>query len=256
MGTRPTTRATASRLTGAGARWLVLSLAVGLGAAGAPGARPLDALLAVVDGHTIAASDAALARALGVLGLAPSRGPITRDDVERMIDARLLAEEARRLNPAPDAEARAGAWAAAGGRAGGPAALDAWLDAHGVPRDWARALVEQDLLRQQFIDQRFRAFVFVGESGVDAALGGTGSDPAAREATRRRLTEAAVARGLAEWLEDARKRARVHILLPPGGTAPLVLPMPGRSALRSGITGRIVAPGHRGPFSGPEDPFA
>jgi hypothetical protein len=189
-----------------------------------------------------------------VLGLGPSAGPITRGDVERMIDARLLAGEARRLDLAPEAEALAAAWAAAADRAGGPAALEAWLDAQGVDRDWARALVEQDVLGRRFVDQRFRAFVFVGEDDVDAALGAAGGSPEAREAARRRLTDDAVARGVAEWLRDARARARWRIFLVPGRTAPLVLPMPAGPALRGGTFRRMVTAGHRGPFSGREAP--
>ena len=47
-------------------------------APGVPAAAPFDALLGVVEGRTIAASDIALARALGVLGFASSSSPITR----------------------------------------------------------------------------------------------------------------------------------------------------------------------------------
>ena len=49
-------------------------------APGAPSAAPLvDALIGVVDGKTVSASDVALARALGVFGFAPSTAPISRD---------------------------------------------------------------------------------------------------------------------------------------------------------------------------------
>jgi hypothetical protein len=226
-------------------------------AAPAPGdraSRPLDALLAEVDRHTIAASDAALARALGVLGLEPSSEPITRADVERMVDARLLAEEGRRLDLATDAAAVDAAWTEAAERLGGPAEREAWLAAARVPPEWARALVEQDVLRRRFIEERFRAFSFVGESDIDAAMGGAGGDAAAREAVRRRLTDEAVARGVADWLADARKRAKIRILLPPGATAPLVVPMPGRPALRSGGGGRMVTVANAAHSPRPEDP--
>jgi hypothetical protein len=224
----------------AAARVLALAIGLALGAlhgtagaqtaASAPaapaGAYLVDRLLAEVDRHTIAASDTALARALGVFGFDASSGPITREDVERMVEARLLAEEGRRLALAPDLPAIDAAWAEAAARAGGPASLLAWLAAERLSPDWARALVEQDLRRRRFIEERFRAFTFVGETDIDAALGGTGGDPAEREAARSRLTEAAVARGLAEWLVDARGRARIRILLLPGDSVPLVVPMP------------------------------
>ena len=220
--------------------WLALALAAGVGVPGVwppqaaradaltdgAGARLLDALLAEVDGQTIAASDVALARALGVLGLGPSPGPVTRADVERVVDARLLVEEARRIGIAAEPPALAAAWAEVAARAGGPTALDAWLDDNHVARDWARGLVEQEILRRRFIEQRFRAFVFVGEAEIDAAGPAPDGD---REAVRRRLTEAQVEQGLAEWLAAARARARLHIRLAPGATVPLVLPMPGRA---------------------------
>ena len=60
-------------------------------APGAPAAAPpFDALLGVVEGRTIAASDIALARALGVLGFAPSTSPITREEIERFADVLLI----------------------------------------------------------------------------------------------------------------------------------------------------------------------
>src|SRR5262245_22574805 len=195
---------TAARL----ARSLMLAAAAWLAAGGPAHAQPLDALLADVDGHTIASSDAAIARALGVLGLAPSGEPVTRDEVERLADAALLVAEGRRLELAPDAAALAAAWAAAGARVGGAAALDAWLAADRIAPAWAKGLVEQEILRERFIEERFRAFVFIGEAEIDAALGGAEGD---REAVRRRLIEAEVQRELAEWLTAARARARRQI---------------------------------------------
>src|SRR4029450_3040973 len=56
-----------------------------------PAAAPLlDVLLAVVEGRTVAASDIALARALGVLGFTPSTSPIAGAEIERCVHARVL----------------------------------------------------------------------------------------------------------------------------------------------------------------------
>src|SRR5262249_43556854 len=133
-------------------------------APGAPSAAPLlDALIGVVDGRTVSASDVALARALGVLGFQPSTAPITREDVERFADVRLLLEEAGRIGIAADPDEIERAWTAAAARAGGDGALDRWLAAQAIDRAWPRRLVEQDVIRGRFFEARFAAFVFPDE---------------------------------------------------------------------------------------------
>ena len=74
-------------------RPVVVALLVLLLAPGVAAAAPfVDALLGVVEGRTVAASDIALARALGVLGFAPSTSPIAREDVERFVDVLLIVD--------------------------------------------------------------------------------------------------------------------------------------------------------------------
>ena len=196
-------------------------------APGAPSAAPLvDALIGVVDGKTVSASDVALARALGVFGFAPSTAPISRDEFDRYTDARLLLDEAGRIGISAEPAEIDRAWAAVVARAGGDGALDRWLDAQAIDRAWARRLVEQDVVRGRFFEARFAAFVFPDEAAVTAALGPGQHDEAARQAARTRLIREAADRAQAEWLQAARRRATIQILLPPGTTLTPPFPSP------------------------------
>jgi hypothetical protein len=122
-----------------------LLLAV-LQAAGAP-AEPFDKLLAQVDARTVAASDIALARALGVLGFASSAAPIERAEVERYVDVLLLLQKAERIGISVEPVETDRAWAGAAGRVGSEATLRRWLEEHAIDPDWARHVVESDVLR-------------------------------------------------------------------------------------------------------------
>jgi hypothetical protein len=194
--------------------------------AGGPAAAPLDALIGVVDGKTVSASDIALARALGVLGFTPSSAPITREEIERYADVRLLLDEAGRIGISAGPEDTERAWAAVVGRAGSDGTLDRWLDAQAIDRTWARRVVEEDVVRVRFFEARFAAFVFPDEEAVGRALGPGQHDETAREAARTRLTREAADRAQAEWLQGARRRARIQILLPPGGSIAPPFPPP------------------------------
>jgi hypothetical protein len=196
-------------------------------APGAPSAAPLvDALIGVVDGRTVSASDVALARALGVFGFHASTAPITHEDIERFADARLLLDEAGRIGISAEPAEIDRAWTAVVARAGADGTLDRWLDAHAIDRAWARRFVEQDVIRGRFFDARFAAFVFPDEAAVTAALGPGQHDETAREAVRARLIREAADRAQAEWLQAARRAATIKILLPPGATVPTPFPPP------------------------------
>ncbi|MGH7393247.1 MAG: hypothetical protein ACREM3_27895 [Candidatus Rokuibacteriota bacterium] len=201
--------------------WLVAALHH----AAAPGA-PLDTLLAVVDARTVAASDVALARGLGVLGFAPSTGPIARSEVERYVDVLLILEEAGGIGITVEPAEIDRAWAAAAARAGGEPALDRWLQTHAIDRAWARRLVEAGLRRERFFDERFAAFVFVDEEAIARALGPGPHDETARERARDRLTREAGERAQAEWLDAARQRATIRILVSNGASIPPPFPPP------------------------------
>lgn len=192
----------------------------------------VDAVLAEVGGQPVTASDVALARALSALGLSPSAAPIGTDDVERVVGARLEVAEAERLGIGPSEAERDRAWAATAARLGGSEAVAAWLAEAAVEPAWARRLVAQDLARRHFVALRFRAFVFVTEAEVMAALGPGEHSPAERERQREALREAETERRRAEWLAETRARVPVRLRLAPGETVPAPLPMP-KSAMDS-----------------------
>jgi hypothetical protein len=183
----------------------------------APGpAQVLDTVLAQVDARTIASSDIALARALGVLGFAPTAAPIERADVERFADVMLIIAEAGRTAIAIEPAQVDRAWAALAARVGGEGALDRWLAERAIDRDWARRFVQDDLIRAAYFDARFASFVFPDEDAVSSALGPGPHDEGEREAARQRLVREAALKAQAEWLTGARKRASIKISLAPG----------------------------------------
>ena len=201
---------------------LAVVAGVALGATPGASAAVVDAVLGDVNGTVLTLSDIALARALGLFGFGPSDAPVSRPDVARLMDARLAEREAARLEIGGSTEAVEEAWQAAGVRAGGMAALTSWLETTGIDPDWAKQLVEADVRWRRFIEVRFRAFVFVADSDVAAALGSAGATPEERERTRERLIEEATQRDLAHWQEEARSRARIYY----AEAADSLLPLP------------------------------
>ncbi len=198
-------------------RLLALILLTSVVTAAAADLRMVDTVLAAVGSRPVMLSDVTLARALGVLGLEPSSGPITDADLAKYLDAQLAVRESVQLDvelPAGDLDR---AWEKAGG-----AALTSRLTAVGIDPAWARRLIEADLRVQRFIDLRFRAFAFVTDFDVDEALGPGSHDEATRERTRERLGAAMVARAFTAWQEEARQR--VPITRVPGVTGPWPAP--------------------------------
>ena len=110
---------------------VIAALLSGL-AASAGAAPPLDVLLAQVEVRTVAASDIALARALGVLEGAATTGPIERSDVERFVDVLLMLDEAGRIGLTVDQADVDRGWAALVARVGSEAALERWLALYGI----------------------------------------------------------------------------------------------------------------------------
>jgi hypothetical protein len=212
-------------------RRTLAALLIAAGAAAWPGpgasAGVVDAVLADVNGTVLALSDVALARALGLFGFSASEAPVERPEVERLIDARLVEREAARLEIEGTAAAAETAWQAAEARLGGPEALTAWLATAGVDPSWARQLVAADVRWRRFIEVRFRAFVFVPEADVGAALGTAAASPEERERMRRRLTDEATQRDLDRWLAEARARAAIHYAGAAAGRLPLPFAGPG-----------------------------
>jgi hypothetical protein len=173
----------------------------------------VDAVVAEVDGTVVTASDVALARALGLFGLAPSQGKLLAGDLARYVDAWLVVLEARQLGIIPDARARAEAWEAAARRFDGDTGLLAWLDRIGVSQDWAQRAVAANLEWRQFIDLRFRAIAFVPERELSEALGPGSHPPATRARVRARLEAEAASRSLETWLDQARARVPIRWIL-------------------------------------------
>jgi len=191
----------------------------------APGhaAELVDAVLGEVDGRIVTASDVALARALGLFGLAPTDAPIRGPDVDRLLTAWLLLAEARRLGIEVTPEDVAAGWTAAARRAGGPAALDAWLARVALEPERARELVADDQRWQRFIDLRFREFAFVTPDEVAAALGPGTHTLEAEARMRAQLREAEAQRRLAAWLAERATRIR---RAPAATAVPNPFPMP------------------------------
>jgi hypothetical protein len=185
--------------------WLapLLLLAIA-GPAGAADLRVVDEVLAEVASRPVMLSEVTLARALGVLGLEATSGPITEADLAKYLDGQLAVRESTQLAvdvPAADLDR---AWEQAGG-----AALASRLTAAGIDPAWARRLIEADLRMQRFVDLRFRAFAFVTDFDVDEALGPGSHDEATRAQTRERLRADMVTRSFTAWQEEARQRVPI-----------------------------------------------
>jgi hypothetical protein len=198
--------------------WWIAALLLSITGTGhATEVRLVDTVVAEIASHPITLSDVALARVLGVLGLEPAPGPITDAEVVRYLDAQLAVREARQLAvevPAADVDR---AWDKAGG-----AALAARLADAGIDPAWGRRILEDDLRIERFVDLRFRAFAFVTDFDVDEALGPGEHDEATRARTRDRLRDDLIARALATWKEDARRRIPIRRV--PGVTGPWSAP--------------------------------
>ena len=187
-------------------------------------AQIVDTLVAVVDSRTVAASDIALAQALGTFGFTASTAPIGRKDIDRYADVVLILQESERIGISVEPVETDQAWDAAVARAGGEAAVQRWLDGNAIDRDWARHAVELDVKRQKFLAERFAAFVIPSEDDVTKALAPGQTDEAARDEARATLIRAAAEKAQAEWLVGARRRAAIRILISDG--AVIVPPFP------------------------------
>jgi len=200
-------------------RWwcAALALLAAVGVSDAADVRLMDSVLAEVGSRPVMLSDVALARALGVLGLEPSAGPVTDTELERYLEAQLALREAGQLAVEVSSADVDRAWESAGG-----AALAARLEAVGIEPVWARRLLEADLRVDRFVDLRFRAFAFVTEFDVDEVLGPGSHDAATRARTRERLRAAKIAEAFATWKEDVRQRISIRQL--PGVTGPWPAP--------------------------------
>ena len=189
-------------------------------------AQMVDTLVAVVDSRTVAVSDIALARALGALGFTASTAPVARKDIDRYVDVVLILQESERIGISVEPPETDRAWDVAVARAGGGAAVQRWLDGNAIERDWARHVVELDVQRQKFLTERFAAFIIPSEDDVTRALAPGQTDEAAREQAREALVRAAAEKAQAEWLDGARRRAAIRILISDGAVVAPPFPSP------------------------------
>jgi hypothetical protein len=210
------------RLVVALAAWLLATAAC----ASAAAAQLVDTLVAVVDSRTVAASDIALARALGTFGFTAPTAPMGRKDIDQYVDVILVLQESERIGISVEPVETDRAWDAAVARAGGEAAVQRWLDGNAIDRDWARHAVELDVKRQKFLAERFAAFVIPSEDDVTRALVPGQTDEAARDEARATLIRAAAEKAQAEWLVGARRRAAIRILISDGAVIAPPFPAP------------------------------
>jgi hypothetical protein len=173
-------------------------------------AKFVDAIVAQVDLYTIAASDIALARALGLYDLPHLAGPIRPTDVDRFIDARLIIAEAERLSITPPPAVLEKEWRDVVVRRGGAAKFRGWLKEKGISMDWARRLANSDAQRKYFTDLRFARFVFIPQEEIDRALGPGTHGAEERERVRETLRQKQAAMNLSRWLDRQRTRADIR----------------------------------------------
>jgi hypothetical protein len=192
----------------------------------AAAAQEVDTLVAVVDSRTVAASDIALARALGTFGFTASAAPMARKDIDRYVDVVLILQESERIGISVEPAETDRAWDALVARTGGAAAVQRWLDGNAIDRDWARHVVELDVQRQKFLAERFAAFVIPSEDDITRGLAPGQTDEVARERAREGLVRAAAEKAQAEWLDGARRRAAIRILLGDGAVITPPFPPP------------------------------
>ena len=192
----------------------------------AASAQVVDTLVAVVDSRTVAASDIALARALATFGFTASAAPLARKDIDRYVDVVLILHESERIGIGVEPAETDRAWDALVARTGGEAAVQRWLDGNAIDRDWARHVVELDVQRQKFLAERFAAFVIPSEEDITRALAPGQTDEAARERAREALVRAAAEKAQAEWLDGARRRAAIRILIGDGAVIAPPFPPP------------------------------
>jgi len=188
----------------------------------------LDAVLASVAGKIVTVTDVAIGRALSLFGLRPSEAPIGKGEVEQVVNAVLLEREAAQLAIGDAPEEVEAAWHAAADRLGGMPALLAWMTQAELDERWVKSLVETDLRGQRFIDLRFRAFAFVSDADVTAALGPGVHAPDARENTREALRIQAIDQAVKDWLADARTRHAIVLSDTGAGAASPPFSMPTR----------------------------
>jgi hypothetical protein len=212
---------------------LILACRLGLAQGGAqPSAQAngtmIDRLVAVVNGHPLTESDV-----LWFLALDPEvstetySNDLKRRALERIIDQELLHREAEKLPTIEVTEAAISEYIAELMRHfPSEAVFRHRLEAVGLTSDALREVVKHRLEIWQFIDFRFRAFVFVSDAEIQSYYenrvvaqakerGETAPplDQRLRELIEKNIIEDKVASEMIAWFDESRRRSEIVYLM-------------------------------------------
>ncbi len=188
--------------------------------------RPLDSVLAVVNGEPITLSEV-----FEVMTLSPgASSPTPAAALERLIDARLMEREAQRYPMEPPSEAEIGeALTALKDRFATPDAYRAALGRLGIAEDYLRKRIRRELIVDHYLDRRFRPLVQVAQREVEEYYRtvllpdlDAGSPPPLdvwQGLIRGILEERDLNRRIAVWVDELKSTARIRCL-PLGAVLP------------------------------------
>lgn len=163
---------------------MVLTLAIGIGAAVSLRGEIIDRILAVVGGQTVTLSDVRAALQFGLVTPSTASDDPLGSALDRLIDRTLMLGEVDRFQPPePDPVEITIRVDDLERRAGSPAAFATSLAVTGTTREQLRRHIRDDLRMATYLNQRF---------GVNTA-------PAARAAA------------IAVWIAELRRRAEITV---------------------------------------------
>jgi hypothetical protein len=201
----------------------VAALCLATGPAGAQvspappaGEQLLERTLAIVGGAVVTLSDAALARELALVDIAPGASPA--DLLQRLVDRWLMLHEVARFAPGePAAAVVASRLEAIRARAGGADALARTLAGGGRSDEDLETWVRDDLRIAAYLDSRFASAGTPGDADIATWVqrhaaeleqaGVTGAEATRR--AREQLVQARRTELIADWLAELRRRVDV-----------------------------------------------
>ena len=181
-------------------------------------AQTLDRILAVVSGHVITASDVEVFLTLGLSGIERGEVDAERRVLERLIDRRLVLDEADRLlTEAPPPARVEAALEELAARFPDPEAFVMFLARSGLSPDDLRQILRDEARRESYLRDRFGPPVLAEEDlrayyeqrpEEFAGDDGPGSFEEARPAVRRRLIALRNAE-IEDWVAGLQRRAPI-----------------------------------------------
>ena len=191
---------------------------LGLLAAGPAGAQVLDRILAVVAGHVITASDVEAFLGLGLTGVDPGAADAEERVLERLIDRRLVLDEADRLlTEDPPAAGIETALEEVAARFTDRDDFASLLAHTGLSLDDLRQILRDESRRESYLRARFgaaepadddlRAY-YEQRADEFAEDGRPDGFEASREAVRQRVTALRDAE-IEDWVADLARRAPI-----------------------------------------------